>query len=475
AMTSTSIGKKLVHLDLKGAPPRISYLAQLFPLFSKLGADGLLVEYEDMFPYGGILEVLRAKHAYSPDEIKQIQHLAKSSGLEVIPLIQTFGHMEFVLKHRQFSDLREVSFYPSAINPHRQQSLELLQAITDQVMALHPEAQCLHLGADEVHLLGQGEESQQWLSLHGNNVDGLYLSHMKNVAEQVLSAHPHLTLIMWDDMLRGMSQDFLRESGIAGLVQPMIWDYNPALNVEQTVHLIEKYQQSGLSKLWVASSFKGSTEVNQCLTCIDNHVANHMQWLKVVSALPEGMVEIQGIAVTGWQRYDHFSVLCELLPVGLPSLAACLQTLHHGVFTDNAQETFRQCLGISSLETDTFVRQDFGSFPGSNVAQLVTQITAYLKPSVDRVLEGNRYAAGWFSPYHRKRKFVHPVMVQQFEPEARGLLLKWESMIEELRVVMGLLYYPDTVEEWLEEYANPVLDCLRSFLRDLQETVELLQ
>lgn len=29
-------------------------------------------------------------------------------------------------------------------------------------------------------------------------------------------------------------------------------------------------------------------------------------------------------------RYDHYSVLCELLPVGIPSLAICLQTLMNG-------------------------------------------------------------------------------------------------------------------------------------------------
>lgn len=29
-------------------------------------------------------------------------------------------------------------------------------------------------------------------------------------------------------------------------------------------------------------------------------------------------------------RYDHYSVLCELLPVSIPSLAICLQTLVNG-------------------------------------------------------------------------------------------------------------------------------------------------
>ncbi|XP_066560973.1 hexosaminidase D isoform X2 [Amia ocellicauda] len=432
------------------------------------------MEYEDMFPYEGRLEVLRATNAYSPDEIKQILDLAKSNGLEVIPLVQTFGHMEFVLKHQQFSSLREVSCTPNAINPHKEQSLELLQCLTDQVMALHPEAQCLHIGADEVHLLGSGEESQEWLKVQGNNLDKLFVSHVKKVAERVLSAHPHLTLIIWDDMLRGMSQDLLKDSGIADVIQPMIWDYNPTLDVERTVLLIEKYQQSGLSKLWLASSFKGSTEVNQSLTCIGNHLANHTQWLKVVTALPKDTTELQGIAITGWQRYDHFSVLCELLPVGLPSLAACLQTLQHGEFNEEAQRTFQQALGVVNVEADTFVREDFGSFPGSEVARLINHINAYLKSTVDGFLEGNRYAIGWFSPYHRKKRIVHPIMLQQFEPEAKGLLLKWELVAQNLQAAMDLLYYPDTVEEWLDEHVNPALDPLRGFLQDLQEATEQL-
>nr|XP_027223567.1 hexosaminidase D-like [Penaeus vannamei] len=58
-------GHRLVHLDLKGAPPRINYYEQLFPLIRSFGATGLLIEYEDMFPYHGKLKHLQAQNAYT--------------------------------------------------------------------------------------------------------------------------------------------------------------------------------------------------------------------------------------------------------------------------------------------------------------------------------------------------------------------------------------------------------------------------
>jgi hexosaminidase len=47
----------LVHIDMKGGPPTLDYLLQLLPLFKSWGATGILIEWEDMFPYSGMLKV----------------------------------------------------------------------------------------------------------------------------------------------------------------------------------------------------------------------------------------------------------------------------------------------------------------------------------------------------------------------------------------------------------------------------------
>ncbi|XP_043940950.1 hexosaminidase D [Protopterus annectens] len=455
----------LVHLDLKGAPPKVSYLAEIFPLFAQLGASGILIEYEDMFPYGGKLEVLKSKYAYSPSEIKSILHLAKSNGLEVIPLVQTFGHMEFVLKHGEFSHLREVENFPNALNPHKVGSLELVHLMIDQVMALHEDVKWFHIGCDEVFFLGEGEESKMCLKQGQNHVDRLFLSHVKAVAQHIVTAYQGVKPIIWDDMLRDSPEDHIKESDVALLVEPMIWDYSPEFDINGKVSLAEKYQKCGFNKIWFASAFKGATGANQQLTHVRHHLENQFLWLQVAKAFPGDLV--QGITLTGWQRYDHYSVLCELLPVGMPCLAVCLQAVAHGQFSEKEDETVKKCLGLSSLDTNSVVSDDFGTFPGNDILRLVTEAAFQLAASTESLLKGNRYVTGWFSPYHRKHKFVNPMMVQYFENECRSLLSKWEQHAEQLRSAMENIYYPNTMEEWFDEYFNPFLTKLQQLVFDL--------
>lgn len=93
----------------------------------------VFAEYEDMFPYDGILRNLSAKNAYTVEQIKEIHKLAEQSKLEVIPLVQTFGHLEFALKHPEWSKLREIPNSPQAVCPSRNTTLEFITELVAQV------------------------------------------------------------------------------------------------------------------------------------------------------------------------------------------------------------------------------------------------------------------------------------------------------------------------------------------------------
>ena len=151
--------RRLIHFDLKGAPPKIEFIQQVMEIAAKLGATGILIEYEDMFPYEGSLKSISASNHYSKADVsftslnakenvkikklflqkRQVKTLlaaAAANHLEVIPLIQTFGHLEYALKLQEFAPLRENPDVPQAICPSRNESLRLVESLVDQVRRL---------------------------------------------------------------------------------------------------------------------------------------------------------------------------------------------------------------------------------------------------------------------------------------------------------------------------------------------------
>lgn len=200
--TSVFTGHKIVHLDLKGAPPKVSYYDYLFRLFKTLGATGVLIEYEDMFPFQGNLIDIAAGNHYSRNEINTLQDLAKKYDLIIIPLIQTFGHLEFVLKLEKYKELREIDRYPQSICPMYNKSEILLFEMIDQIISAHPDSKHIHIGADEVYQLGECNRCIETMARERWNKKELFLNHVIKVARYIKKKYPDLTILTWDDEFR---------------------------------------------------------------------------------------------------------------------------------------------------------------------------------------------------------------------------------------------------------------------------------
>ena len=52
------------------------------------------MEYEDVFPFEGLVASVKHQQAYSKADIQKINQLAEANHLDVMPLLQTYGKEE---------------------------------------------------------------------------------------------------------------------------------------------------------------------------------------------------------------------------------------------------------------------------------------------------------------------------------------------------------------------------------------------
>ncbi|XP_047656433.1 beta-N-acetylhexosaminidase isoform X2 [Tachysurus fulvidraco] len=461
----------VVHLDLKGAAPKVTYFQKLFPLISSLGANGILMEYEDMFPYEGKLDILRSPFSYSEDDIEEIKSLANLYNLELIPLVQVFGHLEFVLKHGQFFDLREVYDFPNSLNPLHPESLQLIEEMLTQVLMKHPETKWFHIGADEVYSLGESEHSKNWMKQNNRSEGNLFLNHVTKVCHFLTELCPGIKPIFWEDMLRKLDPDLIIESGLPSIASPVIWNYGAEINLSQIGQLLSNYQKAGFQNVWFASAFKGASGVDQRWTPLNLHLQNHLSWIKVMASMSKyPSIKLDGIALTGWQRYEHHTVLCELLPVAIPSLAICLNTLKYGSFNRTAENEVENLLGCK-VDLNANSCNGNASFPGSEVYKMVKKIHNELQQSLEKINQ-NYFVRGSFGPYQRKYNFANPRNIRYFLGTLTDLMKMWDPFMETFKKEMMAIYFSNSVEEWMEENVNQHMDKLRSLNEDANRIIK---
>ncbi|XP_063389658.1 hexosaminidase D-like [Cydia fagiglandana] len=329
----------VVHLDLKGAPPKLAYLASLLPMMKKHGVNGLLIEYEDMFPYDGVLENLRRWNSYKKEELHAYLVAAVSSGFEIIPLIQTFGHMEFALKHPHYDFLREAPKFPESICPSILESQHFLEEMIKQIISFHQKIAPLnyiHVGCDEVSPINKCNLCRRRNSTN----EELLTEHVHFLVETVHLLSPTTTVLIWDDMYRDV-----KPMDCSNLIltdtEVVYWDFTA--KPHEDVHInMNKYGRM-FDNIWIATAFKGADGRESILPDLNVRFYNHLYWLDFIFnyGTMKKLYKFKGIILTGWSRYDHDSPLCEILPASIPSLIINLiliQKYTSGIVVENMNE-----------------------------------------------------------------------------------------------------------------------------------------
>ncbi|XP_071448252.1 hexosaminidase D-like isoform X2 [Hetaerina americana] len=472
---------RIVHLDLKGAPPTAVFIKRILPILVHLGATGILIEWEDVFPWTTIVP-LAAGNAYSRQDVAAILSAAHGLGLEVIPLVQTFGHLEFALKHQEWAALREDDRVPTALCPSLNASRTFVEKLLDEVVKAHSDAtpsgkppRYIHIGCDEVFQLGECPRCRSVPR------ERLFLGHVSHVAAHVKNRYGSTPLI-WDDMLRHVSPEAMKESGLGNLVEPMVWVYAEDVYRFVPPGVWDKYAAI-FPRVWAASAFKGAFGETVYVPNAKRHLDNNLRWLDVMarenSKFRGGF---RGLVLTGWQRYDHFAVLCELFPASFPSLALSLLAASKGHFNASLRKDAHAALscpdsglrdpsggGWADLSGDPFLWDRFSRciFPGA----LFFRLTARLQTTEREfaaLTDAVHHRRGWMTPYNVRHNFSSPLRVEEEAgvDQLARLQQSVEALIRSARDTLADILDPYAIAEWIEQRLHPMVVELESIARD---------
>ena len=203
----TTIGPML---DMsRGGVMRVSAVKKYLEYIAAHGMNMLMLYTEDTYeveeyPFFGY-----QRGRYTLEELRQIDDYAWKLGIEVIPCIQTLGHMEQYLRQPVTGAIRDTE---KILLIGEEQTYALIRACIASVRKAF-RSNRIHIGCDEARMLGLGK----YLRLHGyHDRFDLFNQHLQRVTEicREYGYHP----MMWSDMYYDIA-DKNKTEGYATYVQ----------------------------------------------------------------------------------------------------------------------------------------------------------------------------------------------------------------------------------------------------------------
>jgi hypothetical protein len=191
-------GTKIIgfHIDMNIAQFRGEYLKQELERLAGLGYNTIIWEVENNIRWETCPECV-SPDAFTKEEFKDILAYSRTLGLEPIPLLQTIGHCEYVLKNEKYKELAELPDRIDQYCPRNPAVVPFLRKWTQEYLEVFGDIKYFHLGADEAYSLGQCPRCAAYAK--ERSLSELYISHI-NAVSQILT-EKGIRPIIWGDMI----------------------------------------------------------------------------------------------------------------------------------------------------------------------------------------------------------------------------------------------------------------------------------
>ncbi|MDF2673038.1 MAG: glycosyl hydrolase, family 20, partial [Clostridiales bacterium] len=175
----------------RNAVYKVSTIKNLLKKLALMGHNRFMLYTEDTYEVDGYPYFGYLRGRYSAEELRDIDDFAFSLGIEVIPCIQTLGHLREVLKWEFAANIKDTD---EVLLVGEEKTYEFIEAMIS-TMSKTFRSRNIHIGMDEAFDLGRGK----YLTKNGyKHHYELMVEHLTRVCE--ITRKYSLKPMMWDDM-----------------------------------------------------------------------------------------------------------------------------------------------------------------------------------------------------------------------------------------------------------------------------------
>ena len=250
---SPNLKFRCYHIDLKKGSGGVGDIKRTLKRLRQLRYNAVLIEYENRIKLDSLPGVETAD-AFSHEDVREIVRCAEENGLKVIPLLQSLGHLEYLLQlpaYRKYSEL-QTDF--SQFCPLNDEAFELWKKAFDEMRSLHPDSEYFHIGGDETRQLGKCPACAEFVKDHSR--EELFFKHISRVCQYAVSKG--VRPVLWHDMLaRSGRFDLLAKLPKETVL--LYWEY---ISKEDSISRILFKERTLVSRNWIGRvrSFRDFTE-----------------------------------------------------------------------------------------------------------------------------------------------------------------------------------------------------------------------
>lgn len=281
-----ALARRGIMLDVsRGKVPTEQSLVELIELCAVLRLNVLMLYTEHTFRFRRHPEIGREAGSLDADTMRRLDHTAAEHAVELVPCLQSLGHMEHVLSLPAYRDLAETDM-GWTIAPTADGTYPLLADLYDEYLP-NFRSPLFNANCDEPWDLGRGRSAEQSERL---GPGGLYLEHVRRIRE--LAARNGKRTMIWADVVHAHPE---RVEDLHRDLVLLDWWYEASFDYDR-VSVFAKHDLEFMV-------CPGTSTWNALFPRIDNSAQNISAWAE--AGRRHGAL---GLLNTDWGDFGHYNL-----------------------------------------------------------------------------------------------------------------------------------------------------------------------